>query len=237
MDQGFYNSFRLAIWIPPAPHQPYPGVQFPVNNQAALDQLWRANYFEILTPANVQLQADGVADFLDDIGPTVLLTHSGAGVRGWWTRIKSDKVKGIVAYEPGAYVYPIGEVPPPILRAEGVLVPVDAPLSSAIPLADFLKLTTIPIQIVIGDNIPKQLDPANVGPRLGLDNARINVERGRLFVDAINRHGGNAQLVILPEHDVFGNTHFIMWDTNNQQIAAMLSDWLSQHGLDNRLQR
>ncbi|MGH7527078.1 MAG: hypothetical protein ACREMX_10275 [Gemmatimonadales bacterium] len=82
----------------------------------------------------------------------------------------SENVAAIVSYEPGAYLYPEGEVPPDIPRADGMSV---SP-GRGIPLADFLKLTKMPIQVVWGDFIPSELDPVNVGPRLlDLDNAEI----------------------------------------------------------------
>jgi hypothetical protein len=226
---------RLGIWIPPAPPEFFPGVQFPVNDPAAMNQYRRAGYIgEPQTHENIQAGSEAAAALLEEIGPTVLFTHSGSGIRGWWTRIKSDKVKAIVAFESGSFVFPEGEVPPPLLRADGELqtaLGTGSP-GSEIPLADFLKLTTIPIRIVIGDFIARELDPINVGPRLFLDTNRLRVIRSKLFAEAINRHGGNAEVFILPEHGIFGNTHFMMWELNNQQIAATLSDWLSQHGLD-----
>ena len=159
-----------------------------------------------------------------------MLTHSSTGIRGWITGIKSDKVAGIVSYEPGAVVFPEGEVPPCIPRADGTCqIP-----GRAVPLPDFLKLTKFPIQILWGDFIPKVLDPINTGPRLTLDSRRVNVERSRLFAEAINRHGGNATNVILPDIGIFGGTHFLMLDTNNVQIANLLSQFLKQFSLDGR---
>jgi hypothetical protein len=231
-DQQFFNSARLGIWIPPAPPQFYPNVQFPKDDPAALNQFRRADYFEFQTPENVQLQSDAVAELLKEIGPAVLLTHSGSGVRGWWTAIKSSNVKSVVAYEPGHFVFPQGEVPPAIPRADGVSVEApNPPLGSVVPLSDFMKLTKIPIQIVIGDNIPSKLDPVNVGLRLPLDNNRIRIIRAKLFAEAINRHGGNAEVLILPEHGIYGNTHFIMWDLNNEKIAQLLVEFLSRKGI------
>ncbi len=53
-----------------------------------------------------------------------------------------------------------------------------------------------------------------------------------LFVDAVNRHGGDASILRLPEIGVFGNTHFAFSDLNNLQIADLLSDYLNEKGLD-----
>jgi hypothetical protein len=232
-DQDSFIGLRLGIWNPPDPPQPYPNLQFPVNNPAALEQLERANYLEFQTQENVALQSDAVADLLKKAGPAVLFTHSGSGVRGWWTAIKSENVKGIVAFEPGHFLFPQGEVPPPIPRADGVSVEAfNAPLGSAVPLADFMKLTKIPIRIIIGDNIPLKMDPINVGRRLPLENNRIRVIRVKLFVEAINRHGGHAEYYILPEHGITGNEHFIMWDLNNVKVADVVEEFLKKQGLD-----
>jgi hypothetical protein len=101
-------------------------------------------------------------------------------------------------------------------------------------MADFMKLTKIPIQILWGDFIPSKLDPNNVGPRLTLDSRRINLLRSQLMVEAINRHGGDAQNLVLPNIGIFGNTHFLMLDLNNVQIADLLSQFLREKGLDKR---
>jgi hypothetical protein len=99
-------------------------------------------------------------------------------------------------------------------------------------VAAFEKLTRFPIQIVWGDFIPAELDPANVGPRLTLDNRRLNVIRSRLFAEAINRHGGDATILDLPRAGIAGNTHFPMLDLNNVQVADLLSRFLREKGLD-----
>jgi hypothetical protein len=49
-------------------------VQFPVNEQTALAELFRATYPEFNVDPNVQLQSDAAAKLLEEIGPSVLLT-------------------------------------------------------------------------------------------------------------------------------------------------------------------
>jgi hypothetical protein len=108
------------------------------------------------------------------------------------------------------------------------------PAGTAIPMSEFMRLTKMPIQIVWGDYIPSELNAENVGPRLTLDGRRINVVRAKLFVEAVNRHGGNAKNVMLPEIGIRGNTHFPMLDLNNVKIADLLSQFLKEQGLDRR---
>jgi hypothetical protein len=230
-DQASFTTWRLGLWLPGDPNPSfYPGVQFPAETPSALDEFFRIQYPEFNAPENEQVETDALAVLLNEIGPSIVLTHSSTGIRGWITATKSPAAAAIVSYEPGAVIFPESEMPPPIARADGMRVPA----GNAVPLADFMKLTKMPIQIVWGDYIPSELSATNVGARLTLDNRRINVVRARLFVEAINRHGGDAKNVMLPEIGIRGNTHFPMLDLNNLKIADLLSQFLKEHGLDRR---
>ena len=229
-DQISFTTWRLGTWFAgdPTPDY-YPGVQFPTDARS-LNEFLRIQYPEFDAPENEQVETDALAVLLGEVGPSVLLTHSSTGIRGWLTATKSANVAAIVSYEPGNAVFPEGELPPPIARADGRMIAA----GQVLPRADFLKLTKVPIQIVWGDYIPGALDTANVGPRLTLDGRRINVLRAKLMVEAINRHGGNAVNIMLPEMGVRGNTHFPMSDLNNVAIADLLSRFLADKGLDRR---
>jgi hypothetical protein len=229
-DQVWFTNWRLGIWLPGDPTPDfYPGVQFP-QNERALDEFFRIQYPEFNAPENEQVETDALAALLNEVGPSVLLTHSSTGIRGWITATKTTNVAAIVSYEPGDAVFPDSEMPPPIARVDGMMM---SP-GRAVPMADFLKLTKMPIQIVWGDYIPPAMDKINVGRRLTLDNRRVNVVRAKLMVDAIRRHGGDAVNIMLPEIGVRGNTHFPMLDLNNVQIADLLSKFLSEKRLDRR---
>ena len=95
------------------------------------------------------------------------------------------------------------------------------------PLADFLKLTKIPIVIYYGDNIPDK-----PSPNPGQDGWRARLEMARLWRDCVNKHGGDVTVVHLPEIGVKGNTHFPFSDLNNIEIADLMSKWLKEKGLD-----
>ena len=97
----------------------------------------------------------------------------------------------------------------------------------AVSLADFEKLTRIPIVIYYGDNFPSEPTAER-----GQDNWRVRLAMARLWVAAINKHGGDAQLVHLPEVGVRGNTHFLMSDLNNLQIADLVSQFLTRKKLN-----
>jgi hypothetical protein len=50
--------------------------------------------------------------------------------------------------------------------------------------------------------------------------------------DAVNRKGGDATLVHLPEIGIRGNTHFPFSDLNNLEIADLMSKFFREKGLD-----
>ncbi|MDQ3809260.1 MAG: hypothetical protein M3336_03120, partial [Chloroflexota bacterium] len=91
------------------------------------------------------------------------------------------------------------------------------------------KLTQIPIQIVYGDYIASEPSDNPAQERW-----RIRLVQARQFAEAINRHGGDAQVLHLPEVGLQGNTHFPFADLNNVQVANLLSHYLHQKGLDRR---
>ncbi len=214
-DQLFFDQFRIGKW----PNY-FDNVQFD-RKPETLDQFLRS-----VTPNTGAYDAgvisDAMAALFDKTGPGILFSHSQAGGPGWLTAIKSQNVRGIVALEPGSgFIFPEGELPAAMPSAAGTLTP------EAVPLADFEKLTRIPIIIYYGDNFPTEPTAER-----GQDNWRVRLAMARLWVDAINKHGGDAQLVHLPEIGIRGGTHFLMSDLNNVEIADQVSKFLAEKKLD-----
>ncbi len=214
-EQFWFNMFRVGAWP-----DFYPGVQFSHDSEA-LNQ-----YFRQMTPdtgpIDIKVNAQAVTSLFDKIGPGVLVTHSHSGGMGWDAVMQSDKIKAVASYEPGSnFVFPEGEVPAPITSKFGDLKAV------GVPLAEFMKLTRIPIIIYYGDNIASE--PSD---DLGKDQWRIRLEMARKWAEAVNRHGGDASVVHLPEVGLYGNTHFPFSDLNNVEVADLLLTWLKDKGLD-----
>jgi len=214
-DQLFFDQFRIGKW----PNY-FDNVQFD-RKPETLDQFLRS-VTPNTGPYDAGVIADAMAALFDKTGPGILFSHSQAGGPGWLTAIKSENVKGIVALEPGSgFIFPEGEMPAAMPSAAGTLTP------ESVPLADFKKLTRIPIVIYYGDNFP--VEPT---AERGQDNWRVRLAMARLWVAAINKHGGDAQLVHLPDIGIRGNTHFLMSDLNNVQIADLVSKFLAGKKLD-----
>lgn len=214
-EQLWFNQFRIGVW--PAF---FDGVQFD-HDQETLNQFFRS-MTPNTGPFDMAVLADGVAAAVDKIGPTILFTHSQGGGPGWLTAIKSPRVKAIVAFEPGSsFIFPIGEVPAPIPSA------FDTVQGAAVPLPQFMALTRIPILVLYGDNIPEQ--PVDLPAQ---DSWRARLRMAQLWRDTVNRHGGDVRLVHLPDIGIKGNTHFIMSDLNNTQIADLVANFLAEKQLD-----
>jgi hypothetical protein len=209
-DQTTFRNWRLGVWELPGPPTYFPNSQTP-RDTAFLNQVLRARYPDNENFEDTDsIEAASVAALLAKSGRATLITHSGSGRYGWLTAMVSPKVKGIVSFEPVVAVFPTGELPPPI---EGGIPPLE------VPLADFEKLTRIPILLVFGDFLD----------RLPLWTAAF--ANAQAFVEAINRHGGDAQLVHLPEIGITGNSHIMMLERNNVEVANVVSRFLHEHGL------
>jgi pimeloyl-ACP methyl ester carboxylesterase len=193
------------------------------KDEASYDQFQRT-----WTPYEGQLDnnlnAEALGKLLDEIGPSVVVTHSMGGTIGWRVPIRTKNVKAIVAFEPGGtpFLFPEGEVPEALSTAYAPVVAA----AEAVPLKDFLALTKMPVILYYGDNIATA-PSKEIGP----DKWRSEMDMAKEFVDAVNRHGGDATLVHLPDIGIKGNTHFLMSDTNNQEIADLMEKWLEEKGL------
>lgn len=207
-DQTWFTQFRIGQYP-----DFYEGVQFPKDEQS-LD-----NFFRMMTPntGNVDetIIVDAMSAVFDKSGDGILFTHSAGGAPGWKTAIKNDRVKAIVAIEPGGFCFPEGETPEGNRGGKGV------------PMDEFLKLTKIPIIVYYGDYIPEGESSA-----YSQNFWRDVLATARQWAKVVNSHGGDVTIVHLPEIGIKGNTHFVMSDLNNIEIADHISDWLKEKNLN-----
>jgi pimeloyl-ACP methyl ester carboxylesterase len=207
-DQTWFTQFRIGLY--PKFNE---GVQFPK------DSLSLNNFFRMMTPNTGSVTEETIVNAMSSVfdksGEGILFTHSAGGVPGWKTAVKNSNVKAIVAIEPGGFVFPEGEAPADNRGGKGI------------PLSEFKKLTQIPIVVYFGDYIPKEETNAS-----SLNFWRNVLATARQWAKVVNTHGGDATVVYLPDTGIKGNTHFIMSDLNNAEIADMISKWLKEKGLD-----
>lgn len=214
-EQLWFGIFRVGIGT-----EFYPGVQYPKDLES-LNQ-----YFRQITPdtgpIDINVNTDAVSALFEKIGEGILVTHSHSGGQGWLTVLKTDKIKGIVSYEPGSnFVFPEGNVPDSIPFVGGTL------RALGVSMEEFKKLTKIPIIIYYGDYIPTEPveNPAQ-------EQWRAALQMAKKWRDTVNQHGGNVTVIHLPEIGIKGNTHFPFSDLNNLEIAELMANWLKEKGLD-----
>jgi len=86
-------------------------------------------------------------------------------------------------------------------------------------------LAIIPILIVFADHLPDVPAFASQWSRA--------ITECREFAATMQKHGGDVTFVHLPEIGIHGNTHMLMLDKNNLQIADLLLKWIDDH-VENR---
>ena len=216
-DKWSFTVWRFGNW--PNLHL---GTRFP-QDPAALDQL-----FDQIQPDMTDdpvVIADAIAALFDKIGPAILVTHSQSGLFGWMAAIRSASVKAVIGYEPGGYVFPDDEMPPEPPVRLGLKLP-----GYPVTPEEFARLARIPIRIIYGDHVPKT--PNGIPAEDFWHALAYGPAGGVPFAEKVNARGGRASFVALPDIGITGNTHFIIADTNNVEIADLLSVYLAEQGLD-----
>jgi pimeloyl-ACP methyl ester carboxylesterase len=81
------------------------------------------------------------------------------------------------------------------------------------------KVKDVPILVLYGDNVEKS--------RMFASQRENNIKMAALAKAA----GGSIEIVNLPDIGIKGNTHFMMMEKNNAQIADVIQKWLVGKGL------
>lgn len=212
-EEFWFDIWRMGLW--PNWNE---GIQFPK------DSLSVSNFFRQMVPdlSDHKLDVAALDAMAKKIGDHILVTHSAGGFPGWMAAMNNTEVKGVVALEPGGFVFPEGEVPAALPGLTGGLAGVPVSVDK------FMELTRKPVVIYFGDYIPE-----SGATTLGGSNWEVRLKMAREFVDTVNRHGGNATLVELPKIGIKGNSHFLMQELNNDVIATHVANWLKDNNLSN----
>ena len=81
----------------------------------------------------------------------------------------------------------------------------------------------MPILVVFGDH---RETPTGL-PSLPTWQARF--EACEALISRIKKAGGQAEMLAPPERGIRGNSHMIMQDKNNLQIADLILKWVDEH--------
>ena len=91
------------------------------------------------------------------------------------------------------------------------------PAACPAPTDDMTPYKGLPILVLFGDYVDQS---PRWAPRLALC---------RQFVAAANAAGGKAELVLLPDVGIHGNSHMMMQDRNSHQVADWVAYWIERH--------
>lgn len=218
-DHALFNLCRLGMFP-----DLFEGSQFP-QGAYALDQFERS-WTPYAGKLDDDVSAKALSALFDQIGDAVLMTHSMGGTVGWRTPFLTDHVKAIVSIEPGGspFLFPQGQMPK-LKQARYAAV---STMAKEVSMEDFKKLTEIPILLIYGDYI--EIDGDENTP-VGVDKWGTELDTALKFVECINENGGRASLISLPDLGIYGNSHFLMSELNNAQIAKIIEDWLADQGM------
>jgi hypothetical protein len=82
-------------------------------------------------------------------------------------------------------------------------------------------LAKIPTLVMFGDH----LSDVQGGPA----NWSASFEGCERFVEQMKKAGGDAEMMHLPKMGIKGNSHMLMQDRNNLDLADLLLEWIDKH--------
>lgn len=82
------------------------------------------------------------------------------------------------------------------------------------------KISHIPVLIIYGDNVEYETGVPG-------HSWEASYQGWKDFAKKLQAAGGTAQMLLLPQIGIKGNSHMLMMDTNNRQIADLILAWLS----------
>ena len=233
-ESSAWDAFRNGVWDAPHGKAPYfyPGVQFP-RTPDAVEQFFRQQTpdtgVEPRDNAYRKVMGRTMNALLTQTGPAILVTHSNSGQYGWATAIEAPEgaLKAIIAFEPGQVCLPDDCELPKVARGDEASWKAELPFR--VSEQAFGKLTKLPILIIYGDNIATE--PSDI---FNVNVWRLSYTWAKIFVDEINKRGGDARLLHLPEIGIKGNTHAPFADLNNLVIADVVEKYLHEKNLDGK---
>jgi pimeloyl-ACP methyl ester carboxylesterase len=189
------------------------------------------------------LNRDVLVALLDKIGPAVVMTHSQGGAFGWpLADARPDLVKAILAVEPnGPPFYQVDFIGAPDYFKQGPLAlpygVTAVPLSYSPPIADAKELAFVEEPNSDGPGLVKcyvQKEPARKLPNLKMPilvvmgEASYHAPYDHCTVKYLRQAGANATFLRLADEGIKGNSHVMMNEKNNKEIAAAIASWLGK---------
>jgi hypothetical protein len=100
------------------------------------------------------------------------------------------------------------------------IISIEMPCTALTP-QQLSTLSKIPILVMFGDH----LEDVQGGPA----NWEMSYQGCLKFVDDVKKAGGDAEMMHLPKLGIRGNSHMLMQDKNNLQLADLILKWIDDH--------
>jgi len=234
---------KFKLWPQAHRHTQWPGKgepDDPIVQQLVSSQLPAIKDF----PKQQQLNRDALIALLDRIGPSILLVHSQSGAFGWPVAdARPALVKAILAIEPnGPPAYSVEFVGAPGYFRQGPLALAygitSLPLTYSPPVSNASELSFVQEKTAGSPDCVKcwkQAEPARKLvnllelPILILTaEASYHAPYDHCTVRYLEQAGAHPSWVKLADLGIHGNSHVMMLEKNNRQIAEVIARWLDK---------
>jgi pimeloyl-ACP methyl ester carboxylesterase len=239
----FVAQEKYKLWPQAVLHTQWPGTgepDDPATVQVAASQMPAIEDFN----EQQVLNRDALLALLDKIGPSILLTHSQAGAFGWPVAdARPDLVKAILAIEPnGPPFYNVEFIGAPDYFKPGALaLPYGitaVPLTYAPPVKEASELKVVQQNKSDAPDLVRcwaQQEPARQLPNLQkmpilviTSEASYHAPYDHCTVRYLRQAGVQPTWIKLADIGIHGNSHVMMLEKNNKDIAAVIAKWLDQ---------
>ena len=239
----FVAQEKAKLWPQAALHTQWPGsgeANDPAAQQLAASQLPAIESFE----KQQFLNRDALIALFERIGPGILMAHSQAGAFAWPVAdARPDLIKAILAIEPnGPPAHGVEFVGAPSWFKEG---PVSltygitsVPLTYVPAVKSASELTFVKDEKAdSSDKVVcwKQAAPARQLPNLQkmpilvlTAEASYHAPYDHCTVRYLEQAGVKPTAIRLADQGVRGNSHVMMLEKNNKEIAAVIAQWLDK---------
>jgi len=244
VQRRFVAPERYKLW-PQAPlHTQWPGKGEP--GDPVFDQFY-ASQLPSIPAANATIfNRDAIVALLDKIGPVIVMTHSQSGGFGWPVAdMRPDLVKAVIALEPsGPPFFDIENIGAPdwfrdTANSYRVWGPTAAPLTYAPAAATASELVIVREEKADAPDLVRcwlQKPPARRLPNLQkmpilivTAEASYHATYDHCTVKFFEQADVHPTWIKLGEAGIHGNGHMLMLEKNSDQIAEVLSRWLSKN--------
>jgi pimeloyl-ACP methyl ester carboxylesterase len=245
----FVSQEKSKLWPQAHLHSQWPGSGAP-DDDASM-QLASGQLPAIESFAKQQvLNRDALLALLEKIGPSILLVHSQAGAFGWPVAdARPDLVKALLAIEPnGPPFHPVDFIGAPDWFKEGPIALgygiTGVPLTYAPAIKDASELEIVRQDKADAPELVRcyaQQEPARQLPNLQkvailvlTSEASYHAPYDHCTVRYLQQAGVKPSYIKLADIGIHGNSHVMMLEKNNQEIAAVIARWLDEFTVTNQ---